>query len=44
MMEYLVCLSFIVAVLILAIQHIGLATGGLFQASATTMPSGEQGP
>jgi Flp pilus assembly pilin Flp len=46
MMEYLVCLSFIVAVLILAIQHVGLATGTNFQTTATTMPdgSGSSGP
>ena len=40
MMEYLVCLSFIIAVVILAIQHVGLATGTNFQTTATTMPDG----
>jgi Flp pilus assembly pilin Flp len=34
-LEYLVCASFIIVVLIVAIQHLGSLTGGLFRKSAT---------
>ena len=43
MVEYLVFLSVIVAVLILAIQHVGSVTSGLYKKSATTMPAGGSG-
>lgn len=33
-LEYLVCLSFILVVLIVAVQHIGAITGGMFSNSA----------
>jgi Flp pilus assembly pilin Flp len=43
MMEYLVCLSFIIAVLILAVQHIGGTTGTMFKNNANAVPAGTTG-
>jgi Flp pilus assembly pilin Flp len=39
MMEYLVCLSFIIAVLVIAIQHFGGVSGNLFTKDAQAVPT-----
>jgi hypothetical protein len=43
MMEYLVCLSFIIAVLVLTIQHLGGTTGTMFGNDASQIPGGTTG-